>query len=62
MPRAMIVEVVNLAREIEKKMPTTHKSRHSQPLLDSENSNEKSANDEQKKERRKGQKEHDDGY
>jgi hypothetical protein len=62
MPRAMIVEVVNLAREIEKEMPTTRKSRHSQPLSENENSDEKSANDEQKKERRKGHKEHDDGY
>jgi hypothetical protein len=30
-------------------MPTTHKSRHFQPLSNSENSNEKLVNDEQKK-------------
>ncbi len=40
MPRAMIVEVVNLAREIKKDMFTTCKSRWFQPLSDNEDSDE----------------------
>jgi hypothetical protein len=46
MPRAMIVKVANSIREIEKEMPTTCKSRWSQPLLDNENSDEESVDDE----------------
>jgi hypothetical protein len=60
--RATIVEVANSTKEIEKEMPSTRKSRHSQPLSDNEDSNEELYNDEQKKERRKGHKERDDGY
>jgi hypothetical protein len=59
---AMIVEVANSTREIEEEMLTPHKSRQSQPLLDNEDLNEESANDEQKKERKKNYKEQDDGY
>jgi hypothetical protein len=51
-----------LEREIEEEMPTTCRSRRSQPLLDNENLDEKFVDDEQKKERRKNRKERDDGY
>jgi hypothetical protein len=61
MPRVMIVKVANSAREIEEEMPTTCRSRQSQPLLDNENSDEESVDDEQKKERRKNRREQDDG-
>jgi hypothetical protein len=40
MPRRTIVKVANSAREIEEEMPTPCKSRQSQPLLSSEDSNE----------------------
>ncbi len=53
MPRATIVKVANLAREIEENMPTTCRSRWSQPLSNSEDWSEESANDEQNKERKK---------
>jgi hypothetical protein len=43
-------------------MSTTHKSKRSQTLSGNENSNEKLADDEQKKERRKNRKERDDKY
>jgi hypothetical protein len=36
MPKSIIVEVANSAREIEEKMPTPRRSRRSQPLSDSE--------------------------
>ncbi len=62
MPKATIVKVANSTREIEKEMPTPHRSRQSQPLLDNEDSNEESTNDEQKKEKRKNHKEQDDIY
>ncbi len=42
----MIVEVANLAREIEEKMPTPHKSRWSQLLSDNEDLDEELTNDE----------------
>jgi hypothetical protein len=62
MLRALIVKVVNLEKEIEEKKPTIHKSKRSQRLLDSEDWDEKLANEEQKKERRKNHKEQGDGY
>jgi hypothetical protein len=40
MPRVTIVKVANSVREIEEEMPTTHRSRRFQPLLDNENSDE----------------------
>ncbi len=48
-----IIEVVILAKEIKEKMHTPCKSRWSQPLLDSEDSDEELVDDEQKKERKK---------
>jgi hypothetical protein len=57
MPKATSVEVVNSVREIEEEMPTPHRSKQSQPLSDNKDLNEKLANDEQKKERRKNCKE-----
>ncbi len=62
MPKSIIVEVANLAREIEEEMHTPHRSRRSQPLSNNEYLDEELANDEQKKERRKISKEWDDGY
>lgn len=62
MPRTIIVKVAILAREIEEKMPTTCRSKGSQPLLHSEDSYEELADEEQKKERKKNHKEQDDGY
>jgi hypothetical protein len=49
MPRAMIIEVANLAREIEENMFTTCKSRWFQPLSDNEDSDDELVDDEQKK-------------
>jgi hypothetical protein len=57
MLRTMIVEVVNSTRKIEEEMPTTHRSRKFQPLSNNEDPNEKSTNEDQKTERRKGHKE-----
>jgi hypothetical protein len=53
MPITMIVKVASLAKEIEEEMPTPCRSRWSQPLSDSEHSNEESSNDEQKKKKGK---------
>jgi len=53
MLRATIIKIVNLTREIEEEMPTKHRSKRFKPLLNSENLDEESVNDEQKKERRK---------
>jgi hypothetical protein len=52
-PGATIVEVVNFAKEIEEEMPTPHRSRQSQPLLNSDDSHEELVKEEQKKERKK---------
>jgi hypothetical protein len=57
MLRTMIVKVANSTRKFEEEMFTTHRNRQSQPLLDNEDPNEKSIDDDQKKERRKGHKE-----
>jgi len=46
MPRATIVEVANLAREIEEEMPTPHKSKRSQLLSNNKDSDEELTNDE----------------
>ncbi len=46
MLRVTIVEVTNLAIEIEEKMFTTRKSRQFQPLLDNEDLDEESSDDE----------------
>jgi hypothetical protein len=56
MPKAIIVEIVNSARKIKEEMPTPCRSRRSQPLLDSEDLDEKSVDDEQKKEKSQGAK------
>jgi hypothetical protein len=48
-PKAMIIEVANLAKGFEEEMPTPHRSRQFQPLSDNEDSDEESTNDEQKK-------------
>jgi hypothetical protein len=61
MHMAMIIKVANSTREIEKEMPTTCKNKQSQPLLDNENLDEKSVDDEHKKER-KNCKERNDKY
>ncbi len=52
MLRIKIVEIVNLAKEIEEKMHAPHRSRQSQPLSNNEYSNEESSNDEKKKKRK----------
>jgi hypothetical protein len=46
MPKTMIVEVANLAREIEEEMPTPHKSKRSQLLSENEDLDEELTNDE----------------
>jgi hypothetical protein len=53
----MIVEVGDLAEEIEKEMPTPRKTKRFQPLSNSEDLDEESIDDEQKKERRENCKE-----
>jgi hypothetical protein len=60
--RATIVEVTNSTKEIEEEMPTPHRSRQSQPLLNSDDSHEELVKEEQKKEKRKNCKEWDDEY
>ncbi len=62
MPKATIVKVVNLAREIEEEMPTSRMNKWSQPLLGNDDLDEELVNDEHKKERRKNRKEWNDGY
>ncbi len=53
MPRATIVEVTNLAKEIEEEMHAPRRSRQFQPLSDNEDSDEESTKDEQKKQMEK---------
>jgi hypothetical protein len=53
MPRATIVEIANLAKEIEVEMHAPCRSKRFQPLSDNEDSDEESTNDEQKKEKEK---------
>jgi len=55
--KTTIVKIANSTREIEEEMPTKCKSKQFQPLSGSENLNEESVNDEQKKEKRKNCKE-----
>ncbi len=62
MPKTIIVEISNSAREIFKKMPTPHRNRWFQPLSDNEDSVEVLVDDEQKNERRKNHKERNDEH
>jgi hypothetical protein len=48
MLRTMITKVANPTRKIEEEMPTIHRNRQFQPLLDNEDPNEKSTNHDQK--------------
>ncbi len=45
MPKALIIDVANFAREIEQEMFTPHKNRWSQPLLNNEDLDEELTND-----------------
>jgi hypothetical protein len=57
MPKATIVEGTNSTIEIKEEMPMPCRNKQFQPLSNSEDSYEKSINDEQEKKRRKRYKE-----